>query len=170
VTVEMLKKLPLKISFLLESKKGHAADISLKSCNIIFEIFVIHIKDLKNEKNEKIFNNFNEYWVEFMDILAANITSIEKDSLVYVEILEMIIALLRLLTPKPCSQMNKGIHIYIRICTYIYVYVFIHIYICILNILGEKLLMYIYIYIYIYIYLYILIYACRSFLRLYPKY
>ena len=98
---EMIERLPLDLKKNQEkfttSDIVAISDLTLKSCNLLFEVFVSNIREMINSKD------FHVNWESFLTILAGNIEIANLDLPIYEETLEMIGALFRLLRPLPNS-------------------------------------------------------------------
>jgi hypothetical protein len=95
---ELLDRLPLSLvaatSRLTTSQEyALSADACLRSCNVLFDVFVNQIKLLRT------CTEFQNLWLRFTGILATNTCALPRGVHFHEEMLEMIAALMRLLRP-----------------------------------------------------------------------
>lgn len=73
--------------------KYELLEICLRSCNLMFEMIVTYLNHLRNV------SEFPSIWLRFVSVLANNVNVVQKNAALHEEVLEMIVALLRLLHP-----------------------------------------------------------------------
>ena len=111
---ELMTILPINFVTLASSRdnsidpklKYELLEICLRSCNLIFEMIVCYLKHLRNV------NEFPSVWLRFISVLANNVNVVQKNAALHEEILEMIVALLRLLHPPALpSSMRETVNV-----------------------------------------------------------
>ena len=108
---EMQTRLPLNVKSMYkkfvvansENTLEDICDISLRCCNILFEVMVSQFRQLLNCKE------FSAQWLKFMTVLGTNISSVNKNLHIHDETIEMIGALLRLMRPLPVAAVANTI-------------------------------------------------------------